>query len=173
VAGAEAGGGGDHEAAPSLVGPRIIAGLLIAGGAFLIYHSFQIGATHGYSVVGPSIAPIAVSVCLLALGVIFALRTTVLLDEDLASSAGAEEAITHWPTVLLLAVLLVGYAVALAPLGYIVATALLLPISSRILGSTHPLRDAVIAVGLALVIYFGFTAFLGIRLPQGILAPVL
>jgi putative tricarboxylic transport membrane protein len=80
---------------------------------------------------------------------------------------------THWPTVLLLAVLLVGYAVALAPLGYIVATALLLPIASRILGSTHLLRDAVIAVGLALLIYFGFTAFLGIRLPQGILAPVL
>ncbi len=173
MAGAEAGGGGDRRAAPSFVGPRIIAALLIAGGAFLIYHSFQIGATHGYSVVGPSIAPIAVSVCLLLLGVIFAVRTTALPDEDLAEASGAEEAMTHWPTVLLLAVLLVGYAVALAPLGYIVATALLLPISSRILGSTHPLRDAVIAVGLALVIYFGFTAFLGIRLPQGILAPVL
>lgn len=173
MAGAEAGGGGDRGVAPSFVGPRIVAALLIAGGAFLIYHSIQIGSTHGYSVVDPSIAPIAVSVGLLVLGVILAVRTTVLPDEDLAQRSGAEEAMTHWPTVLLLAVLLVGYAVALAPFGYILATALLLPISSRIMGSTHPLRDVVIAVGLALLIYFAFTAFLGIRLPQGILAPVL
>jgi putative tricarboxylic transport membrane protein len=173
MAGMEAGGGGDRRAAPSLVGPRVVAVLLIAAGAFLIYHSLQIGATHGYSVVGPSIAPIAVSVCLLLLGAIFTLRTTVLADTDLAEAAGAEEAMTHWPTVLLLGCLLVGYAFALAPLGYIVATALLVPISSRILGSRHLLRDSALGVGLALVIYFGFTAFLEIRLPQGILAPVL
>jgi putative tricarboxylic transport membrane protein len=96
-----------------------------------------------------------------------------LADTDLAEAAGAEEAMTHWPTILLLGGLLVGYAIALAPLGYIVATALLLPISSRILGSEHLLRDTVVGVALALVIYFGFTAFLEIRLPQGILAPVL
>ena len=150
-----------------------MAALLVAGGGFLIYHSFQIGATHGYSVVGPSIAPIAVSVGILMLGVMFALRTSILADRDLAEAAGAEEAMAHWPTVLLLGVLLVGYAVALAPLGYILATALLVPISSRILGSGHRLRDIVVGVCLALVIYFGFTAFLEIRLPQGILAPVL
>jgi putative tricarboxylic transport membrane protein len=173
MAAVEAEEAGDHKAAPSFVGARIVAVLLMAGGAFLIYHSFQIGASHGYSVVGPGIAPIAVSVGLLLLGAILGLRTTILADADLAEAAGAEEAMTHWPTVLLLGVLLVGYAVALAPLGYIVATALLVPISSRILGNDHLPRDVVVGVALALVIYFGFTEFLEIRLPQGILAPVL
>jgi putative tricarboxylic transport membrane protein len=173
MAGVEAEEGGGPKAAPSFVGARIVAALMIVGGAFLLYHAFQIGATHGYSVVGPSIAPIAISIGLLLLGAIFGLRTTVLADADLAAAAGAEEAMTHWPTVLLLGLLLIAYALALAPLGYIVATALLLPVSSRILGSNHLLRDTVVGVALALVIYFGFTEFLEIRLPQGILAPVL
>jgi putative tricarboxylic transport membrane protein len=117
------------------------------------------------------------------LGVAAAIRTTLLPDRDLAARAAEQEAVTHWPTIGLLAVLLVVYAAALngadigpielPGLGYIVATALFLPVAARVLGSRHVLRDLVIGILIAVVVYFGFTEFLGVRLPAGILEPLL
>jgi putative tricarboxylic transport membrane protein len=164
---------GGRPASPSFLAPRVAAGLLIAGGLFLLYHAFQIGSVRGYSVVGPSIMPIVVSLGILALGILLALRTTAWPDRDLGRSVAEEEVATHWPTTGLLAALLVAYAFALAPLGYIVATALLLPVSARLLGSRHLVRDVAIGIGLSIVVFIGFTRFLTIRLPEGILAPFL
>lgn len=164
--------GGEAPSA-SFLAPRIVAGLLIAGGLFLLYHALQIGSVRGYSPVGPSIFPIVVSVGLVVLGIVLALRTTNWPDLDLARLAAAEEAATHWPTSGLLGALLVAYAFTLAPLGYIVATSLLLPTVARVLGSRRIVRDAAIGIGVSTVIFFGFTRFLEIRLPQGILGPIL
>lgn len=147
--------------------------LLIGGGLFLLYHAFQIGSVRGYSVVGPSIFPIVVSLGLTALGAALALRATVWPDADLGEKVAAEEAATHWPTTGMLGALLVAYAFALGPLGYIVSTSILLPASARVLGSRALLRDVIIGVVLAIVIFVGFTRFLNIRLPTGILAPIL
>ena len=166
-------GRGSGAAASSFTTPRIAALLLIGGGLFLLYHALQIGSVRGYSVVGPSIFPIVVSLALTALGVGLALRTTKWPDVDLGAKAAAEAAATHWPTTGMLGALLLAYAFALGPLGYIVATAILLPVSARVLGSRALLRDAVVGVGLAIVIFVGFTRFLHIRLPTGILAPFL
>jgi putative tricarboxylic transport membrane protein len=63
--------------------------------------------------------------------------------------------------------------VALDGLGYVVATALFLPVTAWILGSRSPIRDLVVGVGLAVAVYIGFTEFLGVRLPAGILGLVL
>lgn len=163
----------------SFLGPRIVAGLLIIGSIFLIYHALQIGRVAGYTVVGPSTFPLAVSVGLLVLGVILAVRTTVRPDGDLGLQVAVEEKATHWPSVGLLVALLVGYALALngvrlgpldiPGLGYIVATSLFLPLGARVLGSEHLVRDIVVGVGLAIVVYVGFTQFLGVRLPAGLL----
>jgi putative tricarboxylic transport membrane protein len=78
---------------------------------------------------------------------------------------------------------LVGYALALGGfalgslevpgLGYIVATGLFLPITARIMGSRSPVRDVLAGFGIGIVIFFGFTEFLGVRLPAGILGPLL
>lgn len=163
----------------SFLGPRIVAGLLIIGSIFLIYHALQIGRVAGYTVVGPSTFPLAVSVGLLVLGIILAVRTTVRPDGDLGLQVAVEEKATHWPSVGLLVALLVGYALALngvrlgpldiPGLGYIVATSLFLPLGARVLGSEHLVRDIVVGVGLAIVVYVGFTQFLGVRLPAGLL----
>jgi putative tricarboxylic transport membrane protein len=169
----DTGGRGHGGPGPSFLAPRIAALLLIVGGLFLLYDGLQIGSVVGYSVVGPSIFPIIVSLGLTALGIALALRTTVWPDRDLAARSADEAAATHWTTTGLLGALLVAYALALAPLGYIVSTALLLPISARIMGSRALLRDAVLGVGLAIVVFVGFTRFLQIRLPAGILAPFL
>ena len=162
---------GSAPAAPSFLAPRIAAILLIGGGLFLLYHALQIGSVRGYSVIGPSVMPIVVSVGLTALGIVLALRTAVWPDRDLGRLAAAEAAATHWPTPGLLGALLVVYTFALGPLGYIVSTALLLPGAAHVLGSRHLLRDALVGIVLSIVIFVGFTRFLNIRLPAGILAP--
>ena len=166
-----------------LLGPRLVAVVLLALATVLIVSALGITRGGGYSVIGPATVPLIVAVGLLVLGAIFALRTTVLPDTDLAQLAAAEERATHWPTVGLVALALVGYALALdgfalgpvdvPGLGYIVATGLFLPLTARILGSRSPIRDVIIGFGIGIVIYFAFTEFLGVRLPAGILGPLL
>lgn len=171
--------GGPGPTHSSFLGPRIVAAVVVVGAVLLITQALQIGEVAGYSVVGPSTIPLAVSVVLLGLGVLFVIRTTVRPDRDLAELAGAEEAATHWTTIGWLALALVIYALALngfrlgplaiPGLGYVVATAIFLPVAARMLGSDRPVRDLVIGAMLAVVIYVGFTEFLGVRLPAGLL----
>ena len=165
------------------LGPRLLALALLALAALLIVSALGIARGGGYSVIGPATIPLVVAVGLLVLAGVFALRTTVVPDVELGALAAEEEAVTHWPTVGLSAAALVGYAlafdgVAIGPLdvpglGYIVATALFLPLAARILGSRSPVRDVIVGIGIAVLVYLGFTEFLGVRLPAGILAPVL
>jgi putative tricarboxylic transport membrane protein len=167
----------------SWIGPRIVAGVLVVLGAILFVQALGIAQTGGYRVIGPETFALVVAVGLLVLGVIAALRTTITPDLDLAKRAAEQEAATHWPTIGLLAVMLVLYAVALngaeigpmelPGLGYIVATSLFLPAAARTLGSRHLVRDLAIGIVVAAVVYFGFTEFLGVRLPPGILEPLL
>lgn len=162
-----------------LLGPRIVAGALVVGGGVLVYHALQVGRTAGYTVVGPSSAPIFVSAVLIGLGLLLAIRTTVSRDDDLAAHVAEEERATDWPTVGWLLLTLVVYAIALngaelgpvevPALGYVVATGALLPVVARVLGSESPLRDLVVGFGLAIAVYIGFTQFLGVRLPAGVL----
>jgi putative tricarboxylic transport membrane protein len=166
-----------------LLGPRIAAVTLLALAVILIVSAIGIARGGGYSVIGPATIPFVVAIALLLLAAIFALRTTLLPDTDLGALAAEEELVTHWPTVGFTALALVGYALALdgfalgpvdvPGLGYIVATALFLPLTARILGSRSPIRDVIAGLGIGIVIYFGFTEFLGVRLPAGILGPLL
>ena len=167
----------------ALLGPRLVAAALLGLAAILIVSALGIAAGGGYSVIGPATVPMVVAIGLLVLAAIFAVRTTLLPDTDLATLAADEAAVTHWPTLGLAAAALVAYALALdgfevgpleiPGLGYIVATAVFLPLTARILGSRSPVRDAIVGLGIAVVVYFGFTEFLGVRLPDGILGPVL
>ena len=166
-----------------LLGPRLVAVALLVLAVILIVSAIGIARGGGYSVIGPATIPLVVAIGLLVLGAIFALRTTVLPDTDLAILAAEEERATHWPTVGLTALALVGYALALdgfalgsveiPGLGYIVATTIFLPVTARILGSSSPIRDVIVGLGIGVVIYFGFTEFLGVRLPAGVLGPLL
>jgi putative tricarboxylic transport membrane protein len=168
---------------PALLGPRIVAGVLLALGALLIVSALGIARGGGYSVIGPATIPLVVAIGLLVLSVLFAVRTSISPDADLATLAADEEALTHWPTVGLIGLTLVAYALALdgfaigpldvPSLGYIVATALFLPVTARVLGSKAPIRDVIAGLAIAVGVYIGFTEFLGVRLPAGILGPVL
>ena len=167
----------------SLVGPRILAVVLLVLAAVLIVSALGISPGGGYSVIGPATIPLVVAIGLLVLGAIFAVRTTLRPDINLAKQAAEEEFACHWPTVGLVALALFGYALALdgfslgpidvASLGYIPATAIFLPLTARLLGSRAWLRDVAAGLGIAIVVYFGFTEFLGVRLPAGLLDLVL
>jgi putative tricarboxylic transport membrane protein len=148
--------------------------MLIGGGLFLLYHAFQIKPAAGYVVVGPEVFPIIVSLWLLATGLVLALRTTLIPDWDMAYQTAEEGLATHWPTVWAVGGLLVVYAMTLAPLGYILATAVFVPACARALGSRSLLRDAVVGLSVAVAVYFFFTEVLEIRLPTaGLLDQVL
>ena len=157
---------------------------LLALAAVLIVSALGITRGGGYSVIGPATVPLVVAVGLLVLGAIFAAtHHRPARSPTWRSMAAEEERATHWPTVGLVALALVGYALALdgfalgpvevPGLGYIVATGLFLPLTARILGSRSPIRDVIVGFGIGIVIYFGFTEFLGVRLPAGILGPLL
>jgi putative tricarboxylic transport membrane protein len=160
-----------------------VAAVLLALGALLIVSALGIARGGGYSVIGPATIPLVVAIGLLVLSVLFAVRTSISPDADLATLAADEEAVTHWPTVGLTGLTLVAYALALdgfaigpldvPSLGYIVATALFLPVTARVLGSKSPIRDVIAGLAIAVAVYIGFTEFLGVRLPAGILGPVL
>jgi len=148
--------------------------MLIAGGLFLLYHAFQIKPAAGFVVVGPEVFPIMISLWFLGVGSVLALRTTLIPDWDMAHQNAEEGLATHWPTVWAVAGLLVVYALTLAPLGYILATTIFVPACARALGSRSIVRDAVVGLVVAIVIYFFFTEVLEIRLPTvGLLDQVL
>ncbi|GIG91169.1 tripartite tricarboxylate transporter TctB family protein [Plantactinospora endophytica] len=64
---------------------------------------------------------------------------------------------------------LLGYVLLLAPVGFVLASALFFVACARILGSRAWLRDIAVAVPLALGVYYGFTRGLDITLPAGVL----
>lgn len=167
----------------SLLGPRIVAGVLVALSVVLILSALGVARGGGYSVIGPATFPLAIAIGLLVLGAAFAVRTTVVPDGDLARSAAEEERATHWATTGLTLAALVVYGLALdgfelgpievPGLGYVIATGLFLPATARVLGSRALIRDVVIGFAVAVVLYFGFTEYLGVRLPPGLLDLVL
>jgi putative tricarboxylic transport membrane protein len=159
--------------ARALLGLRLAALTVIILGGIILTQVSRIGTGAGFIVVGPRIFPMVVGVGILVLGLLFLLRTTVLLDNDLVAEVTAEEATTDRSTTILSLLSLVAYASLLHPLGYTLATALFFPIIGRILGSTRLRRDIIVGVALGLVIYLTFTRVLGVRLPAGLLTGIL
>ena len=161
---------------PGYLGPRIFAVALLAFGLFVLFGTFQLSGREGLSLSGPRFFPLVVAVGLLVFGTLFLISTTLRRDRYLGEKAAAEGVATDWSTTGLIAAILVVYAFLLDPLGYIVATALLFPAAAYVLGSRgrrKVLRNLAIGVVLGVVVFFSFTELLGVRLPDGLLDPLL
>lgn len=157
----------------ALLGPRLFAIGVLLLGALLFTESLGIGQTRGYSPVGPSTFPLVVSLGLVMLGLASIVRLSWRPDPDYARDVHAEESATHWRTVALLGAALLAYALSLGPLGYVIPTGAFFAFVAWVLGSRRVLRDLLIGTAGALVIWFAFTQFLGVRLPTGLLDPIL
>jgi putative tricarboxylic transport membrane protein len=164
---------GGQNASRGLVEARLAGVVVIGLGLLALFGATQVGAGAGYVAVSPSVMPVVVGFGLVALGVLLFLRATVRPDLDLARHVAAEAAHTDWRTTGLVLGALMAYALTLGALGYVLATTWFIPTVARILGSRRPWRDLIIGVVLGVVVYIGFTQFLGVRLPAGLLDPVL
>lgn len=169
-------GGAQTDPQPGFLGLRIFAVALLAFGLFVLFGTFQISGREGLSLSGPRFFPLVVAVGLLVFGTLFLISTTLRRDRYLGEKAAAEGAATDWPTTGQAVAILVVYAFLLDSLGYIVATALLFPAAAYVLGSRgrrKVLRNLAIGVVLGVVVFFSFTELLGVRLPDGLLDPLL
>jgi putative tricarboxylic transport membrane protein len=166
--------------APAGPGPRTraVAGVvLVAVGVALFVRALVAGLDRGITLGGPTSAPIAVTALWVVVATAYLVGRVRALARERAASPDEPPAGPgiRWRVPALLMVLLLGYAVVLkyTVVGYVLATALFFLGSARLL-EHRPLRgtilrDAVIAVGLALAIYLVFTRLLGISLPAGVL----
>jgi putative tricarboxylic transport membrane protein len=165
--------GPERDASRGLREARLAAAAVIVLGLLALVGATQVGPGAGYVPVRPAVMPAVVGAGLVTLGLLLLLRATIRPDLDLARHVANEAAGTDWRTTSLTLVALVVYALALGPLGYVLATAGFIPIVGWILGSRSHVRDVVVAVVLGIVVYLAFTQFLGVRLPAGLLEPVL
>lgn len=149
------------------LGTRIAAVVILAVAAVVLADAVRIGVAGGFGPSEPGFFPIIVGVGLAVFGIAFLLRTTVVPDLSLREQAAEEHATTHWRTLWGVIAALAIYAVLLEPLGYILTTSLFFLAVNRIAGSRRWVRDVIVAVLLAAVLYVGFTELLGVRLPVG------
>jgi putative tricarboxylic transport membrane protein len=149
-------------------GPRLWGLALLGIAAAVLVATTTIRSPEGWSASGPRFVPLLVGAALLVLSLLFLARTTVRPDTELGERAAREAEITEQRTPAALVVVLLAYVLLLQPLGYVVATTLFLPAVARLLGSRQLLRDALIGVGLGLVLFVAFTEFLGVDLPAGL-----
>jgi putative tricarboxylic transport membrane protein len=161
------------DASRGLLEARLASLVVIGLGVIALLGATQVGPGAGYVAVGPAVMPTIIGFGLVVLGGILLVRTTVRPDLDLARRVGVEAAASEWRTPGLILGALVAYAAALGPIGYIPATTAFLPTAAAILGSRRPVRDLLVAVVLSVVVFIGFTEFLGVRLPAGLLDPIL
>lgn len=155
------------------LGTRIAAVVVVLGAAVVLVDAIRIASSGGFGPQQPGFFPLIVGIGLVVFGVAFLVRATAAPDRALLEQAAEEHARTHWRTLWAVIGALVVYAVLLEPLGYILATAVFFVVVARLAGSRHLLRDVVVAVLFSAAVYFGFTELLGVRLPAGLLEPVL
>ncbi|CAM3335363.1 tripartite tricarboxylate transporter TctB family protein [Stackebrandtia soli] len=180
------------------VGPRVLGGVIFAIGVFLLVEAFQELGDDELTPTGPRFAPVVISLMWVVFsGLYFArqlFRPGVDYPDPGAVEAGAVDSdaskstvddgddstvdyVDHaaraetvsWRQPALLTVMLVAYAVALDPVGFVISSALFFFGAAWVLGSKNLLREAIIAVILAVVVYFGMTAGLDVSLPSGVL----
>jgi putative tricarboxylic transport membrane protein len=152
-------------------GELLISLGLLALGSFIVYETQGIAETQGYAQVGPRLFPylvgIGLALCGAVLGwqAIFGGWRNVPLDQP-GHDAPDWTAFCIISAGIVLHMIVIGYA------GFVLAGALLFVLVARGFGSRRPVRDAVIALVLATVVYLIFTRGLGLKLPAAPLVGV-
>lgn len=155
------------------LGARITAAVILLGAAVVLVDAIRISRAGGFGPQQPGFFPLIVGTGLVLFGLAFLVRTTAAPDPDLLEQAAEEHGRTHWRTLWSVIAVLVLYAIALQPLGYLLSTTAFFVVVARLAGSRRLVRNVVVAVLFSAAVYFGFTELLGVRLPAGVLQPLL
>lgn len=157
---------GEEPVAPSRAAQVAVALGVLALGLVVLWQASVIPG-EGLDPRGPRLFPLLVGLIWTGLAIIFVGQTIASLARG--GALPRSEALRHTPRVLLLVVLVVVYALGLEPVGYLLTTVVLFPLACLILGSRQHVRDVLVGLGMALVLYYSFTELLGIHLPSGVL----
>lgn len=152
---------------------RVAAVAILALGSVILYDALSISEEGGFGPQQSGFFPLVVAIGVLVFGAAFLLRTTLWIDRGMTDQVARIQAEIHWPAVALVSAILIVYVFLLDILGYIVGTTLFFVAVTRVVGSRRLARNVAIGVILSAAIYFGFTGILDVRLPAGILEPVL
>lgn len=135
--------------------------------AALAYGAWQFPPEMGFVILGAYVYPYAVAIFLAGVGVLLSYQAVTGGFRDLADHEDESAKVipggkagVAWVTAGLL-----GVAVLINLIGFVLAAALLFACSARGFGSRHPLRDLAIGIALTLPIYWLFNAGLGVSLP--------
>jgi putative tricarboxylic transport membrane protein len=154
---------------------ELVLGLGIAAlGAFLLYETGEIRVSPTYSRVKPWVIPVIVGGILAVLGLALAWQSwrSKQVAGPAPSTAETLDGAADWLPIAAIAVGLVQQILLFQVLGFVPTAAVLFFCVAYGFGSRRYLRDAGIAVALAVVAYVGFVTVLGLNLPAGILGGV-
>lgn len=150
-----------------------VGAAVAALGLFALWRSFSIRQPKGYTVVGPRVVPWTVAGGLIVLGVAFVVHVALGRETWLEEQVAAGRATATARTPALLVATLIAYATLLRPVGYVVTTAVFLPLAAFLLGSRKPLRDLTVGIVMSVAVFVVFHRLLGIHLPSGVLGETL
>ena len=151
---------------PVHLGEMLISFGLIALGSFVVFETRSIAETQGYAQIGPRLFPYIIGVGLTLCGAVLGWHAVtggwrnVPLDQE---GHGAPD----WLAFFIISAGIVLHMVVIGWAGFIIASTLLFVLIARGFGSRRLVRDALIAVALAAVVFFVFTSGLGLKLPSG------
>lgn len=151
---------------PALGGEVLLALGMVLLGAFVVWQGSRVEAAASYSGVGPGLFPTLIGSGLSLIGLVLGWEALNggwrAMPDDESTREGADwRAFGLISLAVLLHMLLIGWA------GFIIASALLYALIARGFGSHRPGRDIVIAVLIAVPVFFIFTRGLGLNLPAG------
>jgi hypothetical protein len=143
--------------------PDLIAGVgTLVLGAVIVIEANRI-PDGGTDSIGPGTFPVA-------LGIIIALcGAAILLGALKPAPAGADREAVRWPVVWTAFALLVAYTSALAYLGFLLATVVLVPALLVLLGTRDIKGISLSAVAVSGAVFLIFGKLLGVDLPSGII----
>ncbi|MEV0648399.1 tripartite tricarboxylate transporter TctB family protein [Phytomonospora sp. NPDC050363] len=166
------------------VGPRIVGGVLLLTGLYLLWEAYRAIGDDELTIISPRLAPLIVTGMWVLFSAIYFVRQLVsptadypvpgppdghVDTEDEHTASDTVHDPIDWRTPTLVAVLLVAYVLLLEHAGFVLSTAAFYLGASRVLGSRKWIRDIIVAVVLALGVYLAFTRLLDIFLPEGVL----
>lgn len=144
-----------------------VPGFLIVLGLFLSYGLVTMQVPETAEAPGPRFFPIIITVLIFVAAIVYG--TQIIIGHRRSREQKREEETpTDWKAAGKVVVALAAFALALVPLGWIVAGSILFWGVARGLGGRRMLFDLIIGVGMASLIQVAFSAGLGLRLPPGI-----
>lgn len=155
----------DHSSTSPL-GPLVLGLGMLGLGLLMLDQTLAIRG-EGFDAEGPRFLPLVVVLLWIVLVLAYlGQQVRAVLRHSRTVPA---ERFTHMGSAALLVVLLVAYAYALDPLGYLASTVVFFVGAAFGLGSRQPTRDLAVGIGLTVLVYLLFTRALGVHLPGGVL----